>query len=229
MSTWVGNCCRKFIKSNIIYALKFSTFPKDKNGQLIISCKRKYLDHYSSMYFSKLDEVPLASKGWNHSKSKDDQFTIYPLLNYLEEEYQNLGYIVILLTPLKKQNIRSATEFQAKAITTIQSGNNALLAAETGCGKTISYLLPIIQYLIGNKAQNLNTPKALVIVPNRELAYQVGEVCHILGDSVGVNEERKKIMMNPEYEEVDILVATPGALGKLSTIGMYKLHEFSLS
>lgn len=110
-------------------------------------------------------------------------------------------------------------------------GSHVLLAAETGCGKTLSYLLPIIKNLIGSEASNLNTPKAVVIVPNRELAYQVGEVAQILANSVGLNVKilvggrTKKIMMNPDFDKIDLLVATPGALGKLSTVGIYKLNE----
>ncbi|KAG5883916.1 hypothetical protein JTB14_032139 [Gonioctena quinquepunctata] len=110
-------------------------------------------------------------------------------------------------------------------------GNHVMLAAETGCGKTLSYLLPIIQELSENKAESPNTPKAVVIVPSRELAYQVGEVAKILSESVGVNVKilvggrTKSLMMNPVFEDVDILVATPGALGKLSTVGIYKLNE----
>ncbi|CAH1103895.1 unnamed protein product [Psylliodes chrysocephalus] len=110
-------------------------------------------------------------------------------------------------------------------------GSHVLLAAETGCGKTLSYLLPIVQNLIDNKATDANTPKAVVLVPNRELAHQVGEVARILGESVGVKTKvvvggkTKSIMMNAVFEDIDILVATPGALGKLSTVGIYKLHE----
>lgn len=110
-----------------------------------------------------------------------------------------------------------------------------LLAAETGCGKTLSYLLPIIKNLIGNEASDLNTPKAVVIVPNRELAYQVGEVAQTLASPLGlkvqilVGGKTKRIMMNPEFAKIDLLVATPGALGKLSTVGIYKLNEVIFS
>lgn len=67
------------------------------------------------------------------------------------------------------------------------SGLHTLLAAETGCGKTISYLLPIIKKLLDTKGESkLNTPRAVVLVPNRELAYQVGEMAATLCNSVGL-------------------------------------------
>lgn len=61
-----------------------------------------------------------------------------------------------------------------------------MLAAETGCGKTLAYLAPIIQQVLAYKEKvkfknQFNSPLALVIVPGRELADQIG-VClvHIL-------------------------------------------------
>lgn len=60
------------------------------------------------------------------------------------------------------------------------SGKNCLIAAETGCGKTLAYLLPMIeQLMVWNKAMGSrppNTPLALVLCPHRELALQIG-VC----------------------------------------------------
>lgn len=115
-------------------------------------------------------------------------------------------------------------------------GSHLLFAAETGCGKTLSYILPIIQHIIEtqSKLANLNSPKAVVILPNRELAYQIGDVATTIGSSVGikvkvlVGGKTKSIMMNPKFEEIDILIATPGALSKLSTVGIYKMDQVRL-
>lgn len=112
-------------------------------------------------------------------------------------------------------------------------GSNLLLAAETGCGKTLSYLLPIIQNIVKHKtsSDSLNSPNAVVLTPNRELAYQVADVASMICSSVGLNVKvlvggrTKSLMMNPNFEDVDILVATPGVLGKLSTVGIYKLKK----
>jgi len=58
-----------------------------------------------------------------------------------------------------------------------------LLAAETGCGKTFAYLTPIIQQVLNYKEKvktnnQFNSPLAIVIVPGRELADQIG-VCSV--------------------------------------------------
>lgn len=208
---------------------------KSQNGPLFISCQRKELDHYLNTQYGKFDEVPLASKGWNHNKAKNDYFTVLPLPNEHEEDshsFLELGIHTMVIDALKSRDIKKATAFQCNAIHTIQKGVHTLLAAETGCGKTISYILPIIQSIIDNKKPvNLNTPRAVIIVPNRELAYQAGEMAQMLCDPVGikvktlVGGKTKSLMMNPSFSEIDILVSTPGALGKLSAVGIFKLNE----
>lgn len=54
-----------------------------------------------------------------------------------------------------------------------------MLAAETGCGKTLAYLAPIVQQILAYKEKvsfknQFNSPLALVVVPGRELADQIG-------------------------------------------------------
>ena len=67
-------------------------------------------------------------------------------------------------------------KFQATAIPEILKGTNNLLAAETGCGKTLAYLLPILQQLTHRSSRikrKPNQPACLILVPTRELADQV--------------------------------------------------------
>ncbi|XP_044254909.1 probable ATP-dependent RNA helicase DDX28 [Tribolium madens] len=216
-------------------AKAFSGLPKLKRTEApcIISCKRPKLNHYLNMIYDNFEEIPLASKGWNHSKSKGDIFTVNPLSTPNEETipFHLLNIDSNLIEALKKRNIQSATTYQANALSLFAKDKHLLFAAETGSGKTISYLLPIIHNLINNKTTKLNSPQALILVPNRELAYQVGDVAQALAQAVELNVKiivggrTKKVMMNPEFSEIDILVGTPGALGKLCTVGVYKLDN----
>lgn len=220
------------IEPKLFYAsasLKVKTKPR-----LIISCKRNACDFYDNQIFGKFSEIPLASKGWQHNKAKGDYFIIHPNLEDYDKPkipLQEMGIHPKLIEVLKSVEITNATSFQHEAIPVIQTGKHVLLAAETGCGKTLAYLLPIIQNLIGQKVINMNTPKALVLVPNRELAYQIGTVAKVLAEAVDlkvkviVGGSTKRLMMNPDFADIDILVATPGAIGKLSTVGIYKLNE----
>lgn len=105
------------------------------------------------------------------------------------------------------------------------------MSAETGCGKTVTYLLPILNKIMGSHTDDLNSPKVLILVPNRELAYQIGEVTSALCKNtdlkvkVVVGGKTKKFMLNPSFSEVDVLIGTPGAIGKLSSIGIFKLNQ----
>jgi superfamily II DNA/RNA helicase len=58
----------------------------------------------------------------------------------------------------------------------ILRGQHTMLAAETGCGKTLAYLIPLINQVLEWKSllpDELNTPLGLVLVPTRELAHQI--------------------------------------------------------
>lgn len=202
--------------------------------RLIISCKRKEYNFYSNTFYKKFDETVLASKGWNHNKSKGDFFIVHPNLEECLEHvtpFTELNIHPLLVEALRGQGIKDATDFQRQAISTVPKGEHTLLAAETGCGKTIAYLVPIIQDLIDHKTDLLNNPSALIIVPNRELVEQIKKIAQILAEPFNlkvhglVGGNTKKIMMNPQFDETDILIATPGVIGKLSTVGVYKLNK----
>lgn len=71
-------------------------------------------------------------------------------------------------------------EIQERAIQTILDGQNTVLAAETGCGKTLAYLVPLIDQILNWKPllqRPFNSPLGLIITPSRELAVQIGVCC----------------------------------------------------
>ncbi|KAH1003256.1 hypothetical protein HUJ05_011188 [Dendroctonus ponderosae] len=201
-------------------------------GPLLIACKRSELNHYQGTEHGKLEEVPLASKGWNHGKARNDHFTVLPLPPEAAAPGRPFGELGIdgrMVEALQSYNIHNATEFQEEAVATLLGGKHALLAAETGCGKTAAYLVPLIQRLRPSGLPN--APRLVVLVPNRELAHQVGEMAASLCGALGlsahtlVGGKTKQAMLNPQFAEVDVLVATPGVLGKLSSVGIYKLAD----
>ncbi|KAF2904950.1 hypothetical protein ILUMI_01231 [Ignelater luminosus] len=208
---------------------------KLQKGALVISCKREEYNHYSNQRYNKFDEVILASKGWNHSKAKGDYFTVHPNPEAYEESprtaLDELELDINLKECLQAQNIHELTAFQTEAISVISQAKHAMLTAETGCGKTLAYLLPILQSLIKGRAEQMNTPRALIVIPSRELAYQVGTMTESLAKSIGlklkiiVGGRTKQFMLNPEFKEVDLLIGTPGVIGKLSNVGIFRLND----
>ncbi|MBP1173480.1 ATP-dependent RNA helicase DeaD [Paenibacillus sp. PvR133] len=77
---------------------------------------------------------------------------------------------------LKEQGISSPTPVQQESIPLLMEGQDVIAEAHTGTGKTIAFLLPILQKLNLDKRH----PQALVIAPTRELALQITEEANIL-------------------------------------------------
>ncbi|MEE3876820.1 DEAD/DEAH box helicase [Vibrio sp. YYF0003] len=130
--------------------------------------------------------------------------------------FADLGIEQNLVETLSTLNIETPTPVQEKSIPHVLEGKNLLAAAQTGTGKTAAFGLPIIQSVQQEKLNG--TPKALILVPTRELAQQVFEslsqyasqtalriVCVYGGTSIGV--QKKKL-----EDGADILIATPGRL-----------------
>ncbi|XP_025415053.1 probable ATP-dependent RNA helicase DDX28 [Sipha flava] len=212
------------------------------NLDVVIKCKRKALNHQRNQRYEDFKEIPLASKGWKNKKSKDDYF----IINIYNDEYlpqsrkclldfQSTGLSQPIIDILKKQKIINPSEIQALGIPSILKGKNTLLAAETGCGKTLAYLLPIIQQILAHKSKvkvqnQFNSPLALVIVPGRELADQIGEFANWFTEDLPLNVKvitgghTKRLITNPVFEENDLIIATIGALSKLTTTGIYSMR-----
>lgn len=75
---------------------------------------------------------------------------------------------------LKKSQYSNPTPIQAQAIPAIMSGHDVLGIAKTGCGKTLSYLLPMFRHILDQpKLKRGDGPIAVVIIPTRELATQI--------------------------------------------------------
>jgi ATP-dependent RNA helicase DeaD len=77
---------------------------------------------------------------------------------------------------LKEQGISSPTPVQQESIPLLMEGQDVIAEAHTGTGKTLAFLLPILQKLNLDKRH----PQALVIAPTRELALQITEAANTL-------------------------------------------------
>ncbi|KAI1351598.1 ATP-dependent RNA helicase DBP9 [Xylaria sp. FL0043] len=78
-----------------------------------------------------------------------------------------------ILTAIAGQSFHKPTTPQALAIPQILDGKSLVLRAKTGSGKTLCYLLPMIERILRNKKSDHSSTSALVLVPTRELADQV--------------------------------------------------------
>jgi len=136
--------------------------------------------------------------------------------------FSSLGLSPALLKKVAEQNYIEPYPIQQEAIPAILKRKDILGIAQTGSGKTVSYVLPILMNLLGNTVTKNRHVNVLVLVPTRELAIQVSEVFLLF--SSGLPERIKTmavfggVSINPQMmalQGVNILVATPGRLLEL--------------
>lgn len=217
--------------------------PAEKANK-VITCKNKELNlkmlHYKpSKTLVKFGSIPLASNGWAHRKAKGDFFIIHPIESQTpgvvpqETTFTELGLNEEWTQILESRfAITNPTPFQQQAMPQMMNNEHVVLAAETGCGKTLAYLLPILQNLKSVReregGRRFNSPLALILTPGRELATQIGEVVTKLGQDMNINVKTllgghtKRLLMNPTFDDVDILVGSMGVISKLVTMGIYR-------
>ena len=150
--------------------------------------------------------------------------------------FSSFNLLGTLHKTLNEQKMKTPTEVQLKAIPALMSQKSVVGVSETGSGKTLAFVLPILHALknlemSGEKTTENGQPRAVVIVPNRELGEQVSKVFKpfthttrlrvrtVLGGTT--LEVAKQSIKGP----VEILVATPGRLLQLMDRGMVKLHD----
>lgn len=84
-----------------------------------------------------------------------------------------------LLEYLKEEGFEKPTDVQAKAIPALLKGESLICTAQTGTGKTLAYLLPLVELLKNAEANKVydpslpSAPAGLIMCPTRELASQV--------------------------------------------------------
>lgn len=204
-------------------------------GPLLVSARRPELNQPARLTLGRWERAPLASRGWKHRRSRQDHFSIErvqqeaPALRNLSSRgsFVDLGLEPRVLLALQEAvpEVVQPTSVQSKTIPPLLRGRHLLCAAETGSGKTLSYLLPLFQRLLRGSdldSRSFTAPRGLVLVPSRELAEQVQAVAQSLGGYLGLQVielggglgmSRLKLQLY-RRPAADVLVATPGALWK---------------
>ena len=125
-----------------------------------------------------------------------------------------------LVTALSEQGITEPTPVQAAVVPDALAGYDVLGRARTGSGKTLAFGLPILSRLAGSRSRPCH-PRALIVVPTRELANQVARALQPVAASVGL--KLTTVYGGTPYEKqtrqlrqrADLVVATPGRLEDL--------------
>lgn len=133
--------------------------------------------------------------------------------------FSSLGLSAPLLLAVTEQKYVQPYPIQIEAIPHILQGKDLLGIAQTGSGKTASFVLPILQRLQNKKAPSARHPKVLVLVPTRELAMQIATVFDSFGAKLPTRLRSLAIYggvnINTQIDalqHVAIVIATPGRL-----------------
>ena len=132
-------------------------------------------------------------------------------------KFKDLGLCNEILNSINDLGYREPTEIQEKAIPYILMGRDILGCAQTGTGKTGSFIMPMVEILNSGKSKS-RMPRSLILAPTRELAMQVSEEFNYINKSLklqmalligGISFTEQDIKLS---KGVDVLVATPGRL-----------------
>jgi superfamily II DNA/RNA helicase len=147
--------------------------------------------------------------------------------------FQDLGLSEPVLKAIEDAGYTTPTPIQEKAIPWVQMGRDVLGCAQTGTGKTASFVLPMIDALSQGRAK-ARMPRSLILEPTRELAAQVAEnfdkygkylklTKALLIGGVSMDDQQKALERG-----VDVLIATPGRLLDLFDRGRILLYDTKL-
>lgn len=133
--------------------------------------------------------------------------------------FSKLGLSKQLAHELSEKKYIQPYPIQDQAIPPILKGNDILGIAQTGSGKTVAFVLPILQLIQGKQIIKNRHIQVLVLVPTRELAVQVGEVfksfAEVLPTRIKTLAVHGGVSINPQMikmQGVNVLIATPGRL-----------------
>ncbi|MBC6468492.1 DEAD/DEAH box helicase [Actinomadura alba] len=148
--------------------------------------------------------------------------------------FAQLGLPAPLVSALSRQGIESPFPIQEACIPDVLAGRDVLGRGKTGSGKTLAFGLPLLALIAGQKAAP-KRPRALILVPTRELAMQVQTNLEPLGRSVGlrfktvIGQTSMPRQIDALRRGVEVLVATPGRLKDLLRQGACDLGDIAVT
>ncbi|MEO6790262.1 MAG: DEAD/DEAH box helicase, partial [Ornithinibacter sp.] len=147
-----------------------------------------------------------------------------------------LGVPTTLVDVLAKSSITTPTPIQAATLPDSLAGRDVLGRGRTGSGKTIAFLLPLLTRLSQSETRRQpGRPRALILVPTRELATQIDEAMAPLAAPLGLTSRTifGGVGQNPQVSAmrrgVDVIVACPGRLEDLIQQGHVSLGSVEVT
>ncbi|MCQ4088080.1 DEAD/DEAH box helicase [Saccharibacillus sp. JS10] len=140
------------------------------------------------------------------------------------KNFKELGIAPVVLDRLQAQGITVPTPVQAASLPLAFEGRDLMVQAQTGTGKTLAFILPILEKIAagrewndGGRSEGLGLPPALVIAPTRELALQITvEARKLAGPEMRIlsvyGGQDVAAQLHKLKSGCDLVIATPGRL-----------------
>ena len=146
-----------------------------------------------------------------------------------ETRFSNLELSDSIIKGLKEAGFEQCTPIQDKSLPLSLRGKDIAGQAQTGTGKTATFLLATFQHLINDESEKIKNPRALILAPTRELAIQIHKDALLM--SQYLNLKFALIYGGTDYQKqldkvksnVDIIIGTPGRI-----IDFYRQGAFTL-
>jgi len=146
-----------------------------------------------------------------------------------ETRFCNLELSDSILLGLNDAAFNHCTPIQDKALPLLLRSKDIAGQAQTGTGKTATFLLATFQHLLNDESEAIKNPRALILAPTRELAIQIHKDALLL--SKHLNLKFALIYGGTDYQKqldilktnIDIIIGTPGRI-----IDFYKQNAFTL-
>lgn len=126
-----------------------------------------------------------------------------------------------------KKSFKEPTPVQERAIPAILEGKDVIVRSPTGTGKTVAYLLPILNQLDETK----EATQAVILAPSRELVMQIFEEIKKWSEGTGISSTSLvgganiKRQMEKLKKRPQLIVGTPGRIWELIQMKKVKMHE----
>ncbi|MGU3470800.1 DEAD/DEAH box helicase [Paenibacillus sp. D51F] len=143
------------------------------------------------------------------------------------DTWKQLGIEEAAACKLAENGIGEPTPIQAQAIPLLLEGRDVSAGSQTGTGKTLAYMLPLLQRIDSTS----KSVQAVILSPTQELAMQIVRVAELYGEAYGVRVQQliggaavkrqiEKLKLNPQ-----LVIGTPGRIHELLKLRKLKMSE----
>ncbi|KAL1806806.1 hypothetical protein ACET3Z_029874 [Daucus carota] len=191
-------------------------------------------------------------RGWSRGVPMEDEYeyrpTVYPKKGkkanadsdfFSRKSFKDMGCTEYMMEALKSRLFNRPSHIQAMAFAPVFEKKSCIIADQSGSGKTLAYLLPVIQRIRQEELEGLGkslpqNPRVVILVPTAELASQVLTNCRLMSkfgvpfrSMVATGGFKQKTQLESLRQELDVLIVTPGRLTYLVKEGFLQLTNLT--